>query len=559
MTTPQGLAVSAAHDAAQARLLDRGLAELALAFTSTLDGRDLDASSRVYVPTAAEIVRRNRLASAQVATDFYAALRATETADLLDPEPYTPILPEQPSEAVLRTSLTVTGPVTAKSNVAKGLAIEAALEVALTRTLGAATRHIEGAARDVTRVNSARDPLSGGWVRRSGGVPCSFCAMLISRGPVYSEGTSGFKAHDHCHCKAVAFFGSDTGWTAQSREFREIYDLAKKHPDPNVTFESLYRARYPKTKKPADVRDEAYRSQSARKAAETRKAKKAAPATPEPIAPVVDLSTRRTVPSEVDVPRPTEIVEREAIFVEHLNSLRRQLAATSTRQPARRRTLERQIAAYEPYEVGLRRFAPSTAKVDALPRVPAAVVGDLSPDDHVQMTNPLFASDPRARINCVHVANTYELRRRGFEVSATPLPTALGDSGRDAQEALLRWRDPNGDPRLFEEAKSHALTRRVEAWPEGSRGWVTVQWKGGGGHIFNVERTPDGVRYYEAQSRQRIDFDNDYRVGAKTDVRFVRVDDLTPTDAVLEFVREGADEWRTLSTGRTHAIESAAL
>ena len=67
--------------------------------------------------------------------------------------------------------------------------------------------------------------------------------MLIGRGPVYkSEGSGSFRSHDHCHCKAVPVFGSDTGWTEQSadlarlwkssdgslRDFRRIYTGAQE-------------------------------------------------------------------------------------------------------------------------------------------------------------------------------------------------------------------------------------------------------------------------------------------------------------------------------------------
>lgn len=258
MTTPTGLAVLSAHDAAQARLLDRGLAEVTLAFQTLLDPYDLDGSARQYVPLTSEILARNRAASAGVARDFYGVLRDVETAAGGRAAPFVPPVPESPPTALLTTSTRVTGPVTVKAGVANGLGTEEAMLRALTATLGSATRIIEGGARDVTRLAVASDPAARGWLRRSGGSPCSFCAMLISRGPAYkSEGTSSFRAHDHCHCKAVPFFGSDSGWTEQSAEFREMWDAAKANPDKDVTFESLYRQRYSKRVSPADLRAEA--------------------------------------------------------------------------------------------------------------------------------------------------------------------------------------------------------------------------------------------------------------------------------------------------------------
>jgi len=222
MTTPQGLAVSAAHDAAQARLLDRGLAEITLAQSTLFDINDLDNATR-YVEVAADLVRVNRAKAVSVAGDFYNVLRMVETAREANVPAYVAV-PAPPVEpALLRASMAVTGPVTAKAALARGLTSGEAAQRALTATLGAVTRHLEGGPRDVTLLNSRRDPASKGWSRQSGGRPCAFCAMLISRGPVYSRDSVTFRAHDHCHCKAVAFFGRDSGWTQQSREFESLW------------------------------------------------------------------------------------------------------------------------------------------------------------------------------------------------------------------------------------------------------------------------------------------------------------------------------------------------
>lgn len=257
MTTPQGNALSAAHDVTQAHLLDLGYTELTLAFSTLLDPRDLTGSTPRYVPVAAELVRRTRARAAAVALNFYSALRAAEALDLPDVEPFVPSLPPPPATNLLQASMAVTGPIAAKSSLARGLLIDEAMDKALTATFGAMTRHVEGGPRDVARHNSTRDSFSNGWMRRSGGTPCPFCAMLISRGPVYkSSASADFKAHDRCHCKAIAFFGADEGWTAQSREYRAMWDddsngsLWGKSDD---SFSKVYRRKYPKTISPAPV------------------------------------------------------------------------------------------------------------------------------------------------------------------------------------------------------------------------------------------------------------------------------------------------------------------
>lgn len=161
-------------------------------------------------------------------------------------------------------------------------------------------------------------------------------------------------------------------------------------------------------------------------------------------------------------------------------------------------------------------------------------------------TNPGYGQ-PGYDINCVHVVATHELRRRGYDVTATPLPEPLRPNrGRDHFEAIRRWRTPDGklrEPKFFSAAG--AVAKELESWPDGARGWVRIGWAkkyGGGGHIFNVEKINGEVRYLDAQnSRAMLDFKRDYASRATRgpyafDV--TRVDDLTPTDDVLEFVQE---------------------
>lgn len=91
---------------------------------------------------------------------------------------------------------------------------------------------------------SGRDKRVIGYVRLSRtGTPCGWCAMLISRGPVYrSESTASFKGgaavyadgntyHDNCHCYAMPVFG------VQQYDNSELFDLNRKYAEewPRVT------------------------------------------------------------------------------------------------------------------------------------------------------------------------------------------------------------------------------------------------------------------------------------------------------------------------------------
>lgn len=190
------------------------------------------------------------------------------------------------------------------------------------------------------------------------------------------------------------------------------------------------------------------------------------------------------------------------------------------------------------------RPAPPSAhpQLDAKPRIPGRTgkrtQADLESD--VRSANPGYPAS-RYAVNCVHVVNTYELRARGYDVTASPLPMQFSN-GRSAQEALDRWVDASGKPsRLMGSYTAQDMLDEVKTLPEGGRGWIRVTWANGGGHIFSVERINGQIAFIDAQNgTAKLDIfkyialsqgaGNDYAWG------FARIDDLIPTDQVMEFV-----------------------
>lgn len=74
--------------------------------------------------------------------------------------------------------------------------------------LGGLQRRITNFARDVVTDNAIRDTAATGWMRIGHG-ECAFCAMLISRGAVYTERSVKFHSHDDCNCGAAPAFNPD--------------------------------------------------------------------------------------------------------------------------------------------------------------------------------------------------------------------------------------------------------------------------------------------------------------------------------------------------------------
>jgi len=85
-----------------------------------------------------------------------------------------------------------------------------------------------------TIIKSARRARSS-WRRVTDGDPCAFCAMLASRGPVYSRNTvlttkTGESYHWHCGCSLEEFRGDWDDWvpSLQEQRFIDLYDRASR-------------------------------------------------------------------------------------------------------------------------------------------------------------------------------------------------------------------------------------------------------------------------------------------------------------------------------------------
>lgn len=104
----------------------------------------------------------------------------------------------------------------------------------------AASRVAMNGARSTNWSHMTRDRRALGYVRLSRtGTPCGWCAMLISRGPVYKSRESalfndGDKYHDNCNCYAMPVWNRDqyqsSELTALSRQYEALWpEVTKGH------------------------------------------------------------------------------------------------------------------------------------------------------------------------------------------------------------------------------------------------------------------------------------------------------------------------------------------
>jgi hypothetical protein len=161
--------------------------DIAVLWRSVKDARDAKEALYDLLP---ELVAHYHGAAAAAAADFYDSVREASEAS----GTFAPILDTNrdlgTNELVSWALRTAQDGETFQSLIAGGV-----------------TKRIANGARGVVTGTSIADPAARGWMRIGAG-ECDFCAMLISRGAVYSEASVEFAAHDHDNCGAAPAFNA---------------------------------------------------------------------------------------------------------------------------------------------------------------------------------------------------------------------------------------------------------------------------------------------------------------------------------------------------------------
>ena len=153
----------------------------------------------------------------------------------------------------------------------------------------------------------------------------------------------------------------------------------------------------------------------------------------------------------------------------------------------------------------------------------------INPNGHDEVNDANFAWSG----NCTHCVPAYELRKRGYDVSAlsyTDDPNGLSYDPFDAWEDPIIHKTPGSG--------REAIERAMASYGDGARveidvGWATSDGSGFDGHVFVAEQR-DGKTYFIDPQNGDADvswyFDH-VQPGA---TRFARIDNLTPSDRIAE-------------------------
>lgn len=195
--TEQGSTLTQTYRAGQLAIRADALRQLTRMW-SLVDPTSLAATVGAFANTAAAMLLGYARDSALDTVDYLSEFRAAEGVPGPAPRFRAPALVDVDFAAGLIRGSTITGIVNARRS---GRNLTGAMDNALVKVIGEAGKIVLGGGRGALLAGREQDPKALGYERVGSGSPCSFCLMLISRGPVYSTARSSeFKSHGNCSC-----------------------------------------------------------------------------------------------------------------------------------------------------------------------------------------------------------------------------------------------------------------------------------------------------------------------------------------------------------------------
>lgn len=148
--------------------------------------------------------------------------------------------------------------------------------------------------------------------------------------------------------------------------------------------------------------------------------------------------------------------------------------------------------------------------------------------------NPNYNLGRQWKINCQRCAPTFEMRRRGLNVTTLPREGLMDRSGL-SQNPFLVWENPE-----VINARGNGIRdieKQMAKWGDGARAEIVVMWKGSpSGHAFFAERVNGKVHFYDPQNGS-MDVSKYFDRVEPGSVRFCRVDNLQPSEKINDCCR----------------------
>lgn len=160
-------------------------------------------------------------------------------------------------------------------------------------------------------------------------------------------------------------------------------------------------------------------------------------------------------------------------------------------------------------------------------------------DEDLAAVNPNFSTgEYKWQNNCQRCVPTYEMRRRGYRVTAKPIPTKAKDD-YIAKDYTCVWENrskicyPNG-------SGLQEIKKQMATWGDGARAEVFVVWKNGDAHVFVAEQINGETVFIDPQNHS-ADASKYFESVLKGFTSILRIDNNNPADAILDCCDNGGE------------------
>ena len=176
--------------------------------------------------------------------------------------------------------------------------------------------------------------------------------------------------------------------------------------------------------------------------------------------------------------------------------------------------------------------ATATAILDIVEQATGAKKGtSMAIQDAVKGANPNYSRGSAYGVNCQRCVQTYEFRRRGYDVVAKPKPSTNNIISWGS-ECFIQPGAYQYSYQAYALNQTEAAVKKALAnAPDGSRFSIYIKWKrtyGGSAHVFIAEKTGGVVHYLDPQTGN-MDASDYFTRGSKGCFGYFRLDDKALT------------------------------
>ena len=162
---------------------------------------------------------------------------------------------------------------------------------------------------------------------------------------------------------------------------------------------------------------------------------------------------------------------------------------------------------------------------------------EITPKENLDAANPNYEKGEEWQVNCQRCVPTYEMRSRGYDVTAQPC-----EDYNDylSYNPLDVWEKP--DVHTTTGNGMSDIEKQMSEWGDGSRAQVIVLWeRGDGGHTFTAEQRDGKTVFVDPQSGDTgVEW---YFDEAKKDsTKFCRIDNVQPSNYILDCCEKRSEE-----------------